>query len=182
MAVVARVARPHGLRGELVLNPETDFPEERFRPGNTVYAMRAGVVGALVIRSSWMQRERPVVAFEGFDAIESVEPLAGLELRVSADSLMPLPAGSYYRHELVGCVVETVGAIRVGPVVRVEGDVAASLLIVDGDDGEVLIPLAGGICRLVDIAARRIVIGPPDGLLELNVTRRSLKQKRGGHT
>ncbi len=179
MAVVARVARPHGLRGEVVLNPETDFPDERFQPGSRVFAQSAGIVRAMVIRSAWTLRDRRVVAFEGLESIEAVEGLAGIELRVPIESLSPLPDGSYYRHDLVGCEVETVLARRVGAVARVEGSLSASLLVVQDGASEVLIPLAGDICRVVDVPGRRIVIEAPEGLLELNVTRKSLGKKRG---
>jgi 16S rRNA processing protein RimM len=182
MAVVARVARPHGLRGEVVLNSETDFPSERFRPGNAVYLLRGGNVEALTVRSSRFQRERPIVSFDGIETIEGVESFAGLELRVPSDALAPLPDGAYYRHDLVGCVIETGDGTKVGPVVRVEGSLAASMLVAEGEAGEVLIPLVGGICRAVDVAARRIVVDAPDGLLDLNVTKRSLREKRGRDT
>ncbi len=182
MVLVARVARPHGLRGEVVLNPETDFAEERFQPGRTVYIRRAGSIGTLKLRSCRIQRERPVVAFEGLESIEAVEALAGEELRVPVDALAPLPDGTYYRHDLVGCVVETEAASIVGTVVRVEGTMSASLLVVQDGANEILIPLVGDICRVVDIAARRIIIGAPDGLLELNQTRRTMGTRRGRHT
>jgi ribosomal 30S subunit maturation factor RimM len=56
------------------------------------------------------------------------------------------------------------------------------MLVAEGEAGEVLIPLVGGICRAVDVAARRIVVDAPDGLLDLNVTKRSLREKRGRDT
>ncbi len=182
MAVVARVARPHGLRGEVVLNPETDFPETRFQAGRTLYVRRAGPTEELTLRSSRFQRERPVVAFEGLETIESIESLVGAELRVPADALAPLPDGSYYRHDLVGCVVESRDGARIGPVLRVEGSMVSSLLVVQHGSDEVLIPLVGDICQVVDAAARRIVIDAPEGLLDVNVTRRSMRQTRGRHT
>jgi 16S rRNA processing protein RimM len=79
----------------------------------------------------------------------------------------------YYQHQLVGCVVETAPQTEVGRVVRVDGGSAGSLLVVDGTRGEVLIPLAAAICVEIDVEGRRIRIEPPDGLLDLNVTRRA---------
>ena len=74
----------------------------------------------------------------------------------------------FYRHDLVGCRVETTGGAAVGDVTAVEGDLGASRLVVKGTGGDVLIPLAQAICPVIDIAARRIVVDPPEGLLELN--------------
>ena len=173
MAVVGRVARPHGLRGDVVVNPETDFIAERFRPGATVWTRAAGREEQLTIASARVQNGKPVVGFEGLSSIEAVERLAGLELRVPEESLQPLEAGRYYEHQLVGCSVETADGARVGTVARVDGGAGGSRLVVEGARGEILIPLAVDICVEIDIARRRIRIEPPEGLLALNETRRA---------
>ena len=168
MAVVGRIVRSHGLRGQVVVNLETDFPEERFRPGAELFVERGGVVKPLTLTSVRFQNQRPVIAIAGVDTIDAAEPLAGLELRVPADRLAPLPAGTFYRHDLVGCRVETRGGAPVGIVREVEGTLAGSRLVVTASDGDVLIPLASEICPTIDVAGKRIVIEPPDGLLDLN--------------
>jgi 16S rRNA processing protein RimM len=169
MAVVGRIARAHGNRGEVIVNLETDFPLERFRPGADVFIERRGVVEALRLMKVRFQHERPVLAIEGVVTMNDAEALAGFELRVPVDRLAALPAGTFYRHELIGCRVETGSGAAVGVVRDEEGTVGGSRLIVDGGSrGEILIPLAAEICRAIDIAAQRIVIDPPEGLLELN--------------
>ena len=184
MAVVGRVARPHGLRGDVVVNPETDFIAERFRPGATLWTRSAGREEQLTITSARVQNGRPVIGFEGLSSIEAVERLAGLELRVPETSLQPLEPGRYYEHQLVGCAVETAKGEAVGTVVRVESGAGGSRLVVDGPRGEILVPLAAEICVDVDVAARRIRIEPPEGLLELNEVRHrhDLSPDGGGRT
>lgn len=179
MVLVGRIARPHGIRGQVVVNPETDFVEERFAQGATLWTRSARGDERLVIASARLQGARPVVGFEGFGSVEEAERLAGLELRVPEGSLTPLEPGTYYQHQLVGCAVETIGGERVGEVARVEGGVAGSMLTVQGRQGEILIPFASDICVEVDVIARRIRIAPPDGLLELNVTKRSRSAREG---
>ena len=169
MAVVGRIARPHGLRGHVFVNVETDFPEERFQPGAELFVKRGERVEPLTLTAVRFQSDRPVVAFAGIESIDAVTPMAGLELRVPAERLSPLPAGTFYRHDLVGCVVETRDGRTVGPVREVEGTVEGSRLVVTGAHGDVLIPLASAICTAIDTTKKRIVIDPPDGLLELNV-------------
>jgi 16S rRNA processing protein RimM len=171
MVLVGRVARVHGLRGEVIVNPETDFPEERFAPGGIVYCRRPGGADALRVATCRVQRGRPILGFDGIGAVEAAEPLAGAELRVPAGWLEPLPPGSYYRHDLVGCRVHLVSGEAVGTVERVDGDGGATRLVVAAASGEVLVPLAGDICRSIDTGAKLIVIEPPEGLLDLNVTR-----------
>jgi 16S rRNA processing protein RimM len=169
MALVGRVARTHGLRGDVVVNPETDFVAERFAPGRTVWTRSAaGGEEELTIGSSRIQGGRPVVRFEGLSRIEDAERLAGLELRVPEETLQPLEPGHYYAHELVGCVLETVEGDRLGVVARVEGSAGSQRLAVDGVHGEMLIPLAVDICVEIDAAAKRIRVAPPEGLLALN--------------
>ena len=170
-AVVGRVARPHGLKGQVVINPETDFIEERFAAGAVVWMKADGGGQELTVASMRVQNGRPIVGFVGFDRIEDVERLAGQELRVPEDALQPLQAGTYYEHQLVGCAVETTGGGRVGEVAKVEGGAGASRLVIDGPRGEILIPLAVDICVDIDVANRMIRINPPQGLLEVNEVR-----------
>ncbi|HOG30034.1 MAG TPA: ribosome maturation factor RimM [Vicinamibacterales bacterium] len=178
LVLVARVARPHGRRGEVILNPETDFPEIRFAPGAAVLVRRGASPERLIVRSVWFMKARPVVGFEGFDSIDDAETLGGRELRIPAEQLAALPPGMFYRHDLVGCLVETTGGEAVGEVAGVEGDGAASRLVVRTPRGEALVPLAAELCPVVDPQARRIVIDAPDGLLALNETARSRRERR----
>src|SRR5687768_13615169 len=171
MAVVGRVARPHGLRGDVVINPETDFVEERFRKGKTVWTRSAAGEECLTIASARVQQGRAVVGFAGLSSIEAAERLAGLELRIPEESLQPLEPGRYYEHQLVGCSVATARGELVGTVVRVDSGAGSSRLVVDGARGEILVPLAADICVEIDVAGRRIRIEPPEGLLELNEVR-----------
>ncbi len=168
MALVGRIARAHGIRGEVIVNVETDFPAERFRPGAALYVERRGAIERLTLTTVRFQHERPVVGIAGIGTMTEAEGLAGLELRVPVGELAPLPAGTFYRHDLIGCRVETTAGRDVGVVQDVEGTVGRSRLVVRGAAGEVLIPLTAAICTSVDAVGKRIVIDPPDGLLELN--------------
>lgn len=171
MVLVGRIARPHGLGGEVVVEPETDFPERRFAPGETVYVRQGQSVVGLRIARVRPHQGRLLVAFDGVEAIAQAAALAGAELRVPAAELAPLPPGTYYRHDLVGCEVRTRAGDVVGHVRAVEGPLESSRLVVDGVRGEVLVPLAASICVVIDIARRLIVIDAPEGLLDLNAPR-----------
>jgi 16S rRNA processing protein RimM len=168
MVLVGRIARPHGIRGQVIVNPETDFVENRFKVGAMFWTRSARGDEQLTVTSARVQNGRPVIGFEGFSSIEDVERLAGLDLRVPEEDLQPLDAGMYYHHQLIGCAVETVAGERVGEVVRVDGGAAGSVLEVEGPRGEVLIPLAVAICVEIDVEAKRIRIDPPEGLLDVN--------------
>ena len=168
MAVVGRIARPHGRRGEVVVNVETDFPEERFREGSELFVRRHGRVEPLTMTAVRFHRNRPILGFAGVETIEDAAQLVGHELRIPPGRLKPLPAGAFYRHDLVGCRVETGEGAVLGTVDGVEGTADVSRLVVASSRGEVLIPLVAEICVTIDIAEKRIVIDPPEGLLDLN--------------
>lgn len=170
MAVVGRIARAHGIRGHVIVDPDTDFPEERFQPGAELFIERDGVAEPLRITAVRFHRQRPILGVDGVATMNDAESLAGRELRVPLDRLAPLPAETFYRHDLIGCAVYTMDGGRVGAVSRVEGTLGGSRLVVDGPRGEILIPLATEICTTIDVGAKRIVIDAPEGLLDLNTT------------
>lgn len=168
MVLVGVVARTHGNRGEVIVNMTTDFPEQRFRPGATLFVCGAdGAPAPVALTSVRFHQGRPVLGLAGVSSISEGERFAGAELRIPASEQTPLPEGVYYHNDLVGCAVVEADGSAVGTVIRVEGEMAASRLVVRGRRREMLIPLAADICK-VDVAARTIVITPPEGLLELN--------------
>jgi len=167
--LVGHVARPHGNRGEVVVDPETDFPEIRFAPGALLYVERDGAPVAVAVRGARFHKGRPVIALEGVVTMDDAEALRGAELKVPESALQPLPDGVYYQFQLRGCDVITRGGQAVGRVRDVEGGAGGFRLVIDVDGGgEVLVPLVAAICVEIDPAARRIVIDPPEGLLDLN--------------
>jgi len=166
LILVGRVARAHGNRGQVIVNPETDFPDQRFAAGTTL------LVGAKAepraVTSARFHQGRPVIALEGVDTMDAADALAGAELRVPAAGLAPLPEGTYYRHDLVGCEVIDSEGRMVGEVAAVEGPLEMSRLVISAPHGEVLVPLVAHICVDIDPVLKRIRIAPPDGLIDLN--------------
>ena len=167
MVTVGRVVRPQGNRGEVVVAAETDFAADRFREGESVYRLQDSHVIAMTVRQSRAHAGRWVVGFDGVGSIDEAEALRGAELRIAADAMRPLDVGTYYLHDLVGCVVRTMTGDRLGRVSRVEMSTAVPMLVVDNGD-EILVPFVESICRRVDPAAQVIEIDPPEGLVELN--------------
>jgi 16S rRNA processing protein RimM len=190
LVLVGTIERPHGLRGEVVVHPLTDFGDERFVPGATLTAARAGrtpdgTTGLRIADVRW-HKDRPLVRFEGIDTVEAAEALRGQGLWIPASARPALEPGVFYETDLVGCRVETVGVTADGPgtavgvVSRVDGGPGASILVIETPHGEVLVPLADEICRVIDPGARRIVIDPPAGLLELNAPAATPRAARRG--
>jgi 16S rRNA processing protein RimM len=166
LVLVGRVARAHGNRGQVIVNLDTDFPDERFRVGEVVLVGPSAT--AWTIRSVRFHQGRPIIALDGIETMNDAEALAGAELKVPQAAAGSLPEHTYYHYELIGCEVMDPAGRTIGPVTRVEGTMEMSRLVVAGSRGEVLIPLVGEICTLIDVTGKRIVVNPPDGLLEVN--------------
>lgn len=168
--LIGVVARTHGNRGEVVVNPETDFPEDRFYEGAQLMARgKDGVDTTLEVVTMRMHQGRPVILFKGIASMNDAELLAGTELRVAEDDLdeQDLEEGEYYHRDLIGCEVVTESGESIGQVASVDDGHGQARLVVRSRRNEVLIPLADAICT-VDIAAKRITVRPPEGLLEVN--------------
>ena len=168
LLLVGRVARTHGNRGQVIVNPETDFAEERFCIGQILFVGPDEQAVPRRITAARFHQGRPVVGFEGVDSMNDAEGLAGAALWIQASDLPPLPRATYYRHDLVGCEVRDMKDVPVGRVIDVQGPLDRSYLVIDGARGEVLIPLVETICVRVDVGARLVVVDPPEGLLSAN--------------
>ena len=147
------------------MNPETDFMQDRFKVGQLLLVGPPDRTREYEIREVRFHQGRPVVRLAGIDTMNDAEALAGAEVWLPEAQLAPLPEGTFYRHDLVGCDVRDTGGAMLGRVTGVEGTLDRSYLVVDG---HMMIPLVGGICVAVDIAGRRVTIDPPDGLVDLN--------------
>jgi 16S rRNA processing protein RimM len=168
---VARIVKPQGRRGEVAAEILTDFPQ-RFDTLRRAYLENPGCPPEpVLVESVWAHKGRVILKLSGVDSIEQAERLRGLHVFVPREERVPLAAHEYYVWELEGCrvVAEHQGTRReVGTVTAVEPTGGVDVLHVATPRGEVLIPLAQAICKQIDPAAKRIVIDPPEDLLELN--------------
>ena len=164
---VARIARPQGHRGEVIADLLTDFPE-RFADLDRAYIKRAdGRLLVLDLESSRAHKGRVALKFAGFDSINSAEELRGARVMVPRDQLIELPEDTYYDFDLIGCEVVDAEGQQLGRVEEVQDYGAAPLLLVRDGKRELLIPLVMSICVEIDTERKRIVVNPPEGLLDL---------------
>jgi 16S rRNA processing protein RimM len=167
LVAVARILRPQGRHGEVIAELLTDFPE-RFAALETLHAMRSGGEAQILrLERAWLHKGRVVLKFAGYETIERAEDLRGARLAVRRDELVRLPEDSYYDFDLIGCEVEIKGGQQLGRVAEIQRHGAAPLLVVRDEKREYLIPLALEICVEIDVARQRIVVEPPEGLLDL---------------
>ena len=165
LLLVGRIARPHGIRGQVIVNPETDFMEDRFRAGQILKVGSPDRTRDYEILEVRFHQGRPIVRLASIDTMDDAAALAGADLWLPEAGLAPLPDGTFYRHELIGCEVRDVEGTVLGRVTAVEGSLDRSYLVVEG---HLMIPLVSGICLGVDMGERRITVDPPEGLVDLN--------------
>ncbi|MCI0389767.1 MAG: ribosome maturation factor RimM [Acidobacteria bacterium] len=164
---VARIARPQGHRGEVIADLLTDFPE-RFASLDRVYIKRAdGRLLVLDLESSRTHKGRVALKFAGYDSINRAEELRDARVMVSRDRLIELPDDTYYDFDLIGCEVAGADGQQLGRVEEIKNYGAAPLLLVRDGKREHLIPLVLSICVEIDTEQKRIVVNPPEGLLDL---------------
>jgi 16S rRNA processing protein RimM len=165
LVAIGVVVKPQGRKGEVAVEPFSDRPD-RFPGLRRVFLpVPGGAARPLAVIGVWPHKGRYVVKLEGVDSITEAELLRGQELRIGEEELAPLPAGSYYHHQLRGLRVEdedgrALGAVRA--VMDTTGE--APVLEVRGERGEVLIPLAEAFVRKVDLSEGRIVVARPSDL------------------
>jgi 16S rRNA processing protein RimM len=168
LVAVGEVLRPYGLRGEVKVRPLTDRPRERFGRLDrcVLWEPDRDRREDCRIASCRFEGETVLIRVEGVDSPEAARRFQGRLLAVSRDDVLPLAEGQFYPWQLEGAVVETRDGRPVGRFVRVESG-AQDLWVVEDGDRQRLIPAVPSIVVEVSVADRRIVIDPPEGLLEL---------------
>ncbi len=168
---VGLLKKPHGVKGDVQVLPLTDAPELVFTAGRILAVLdREGrPVGSEVVLVRARAYHRAwLVHFEGMEDRTALEVLRGRYLGIAVGEARPLGEGEFYLHELIGLAVELLDKTPVGLVSDVYEAPQGYLLGVRAEGGkEHLVPFNPGIVRRVDRAERRVVITPPDGLLEL---------------
>lgn len=158
------VRRAWGRHGAVRVGVETDWPERRFAPGTTLWVAGPGEEPRPVTVRERQGDDR--LLLEEVESIGAAEALAGAVIYARRGEL-DAPEDGYRRLDLEGlAVVDRLGR-PLGSVEAVEDGVAADLLRVRLTEGaEALVPLAPAICPEIDLAAGRVVVDPPQGLLD----------------
>jgi 16S rRNA processing protein RimM len=168
LVVIGEITRAHGLHGEMRVTPLTDHPE-RFEALTDCVLWDRVLDTREPCRISGARRQGAAVllSLAGCDTVDAASALVGRLLAVPEAEALPLPPGQFYPWQLEGCRVVTDDGREVGRVTRIEHSGAQDLWVVSDGARERLIPAVAEIVLEVDVAGGRVVIRPPDGLLEL---------------
>jgi 16S rRNA processing protein RimM len=168
LILVARIVKTRGLRGEVVADLLTDFPDRFENLKSLIGLSPDDIRRSLQIEEQWLHGNRLVLKLAGFDSIDEAKQLVGYDLAVPAEDRIELPKDSFYEWELIGCRVETVDGAHVGEIAEVMRTGGVEILKVVDDTGrDRLIPMASDIVVEIDKEKKLVRIDPPEGLLEL---------------
>jgi 16S rRNA processing protein RimM len=179
---LARIRRPQGRKGEVFADLLTDFPEkfaERRRlwlisDPDSPRAKSNPVPREVELQAHWLHKGGIVVHFAQSNSISDAETLAGLIVAIPLAERAPLDADAIYIADLIGCALFDVAGptpVEVGRIENVDrnaGPVALLIVLSAGSEEEILIPFAKSYIRRVDVAARRVDMALPEGLVDLN--------------
>ena len=167
LIVIARAVRTHGLKGEIVAELLTDFPDRFENVDELILVLPAGERHSIKLENFWFQNDRVVLKLAGYDDIDRAKELVGYDFALPEADRVELEEDEFYDWELEGCTVK-VGEKSIGEVRSVMRTGGPAVLVVADDSGsERLVPLAAEIVVSIDKTARVILIDPPAGLLDL---------------
>ncbi|KAG0458139.1 hypothetical protein HPP92_023296 [Vanilla planifolia] len=195
---VGYISGVHGLKGELRVKPNTEFPELRFCTPGTRW-LKACIFGKERISEMHLTGGRShaglkswIISFKGIETVDQAKQIVGSTLLVKEEDRPELEEDAFYTHDLIGMrVILKETGMLVGKVVNVLNTGANDLLHVLRDssyankDPSVLfdsatsemvplnpfvwIPFVKVIVPEIDMEKREMFITPPKGLLELNL-------------
>ncbi|RFU63304.1 ribosome maturation factor RimM [Peribacillus glennii] len=166
---VGKIVNTHGIGGEVRVISRTDFHEERYKKGNTLYLFKedGGEPIELKITSHRTHKNFDLLTFENYTNVNMSEPLKGGILKVPESQLGVLPEGEYYFHQIIGCTVYTDEGEEIGEIREILTPGANDVWVVKGKNGkDVLIPYIDNIVTSIDVETKKIIITPMEGLLD----------------
>jgi len=169
LVVIGEVTRPHGVRGAMRVTLQTDRPD-RFDALRECVLWDPATDARTPARIRSVQRQGDgavLLSLAGYESPEAARTLVGRLIALPREQALPLPPGHAYPWQLAGCRVELEDGRVVGELIAVEPSPAHDLWVVRGAEREHLIPAVPDIIWEVDMQARRVVIRPPEGLLEI---------------
>lgn len=165
--MIAEILRARGNRGEVLAVSQTDVPGRLETLKHANARLANGVDIPVSVEHAWRHGEYWVLKFEGVDSISEAERFRRADIWIRSTERGKLPAGEYFRSDLMGCVVRDSSGRDVGRVIGFQQHGGPLLLEVDAGGHEVLIPFVPDICHSVDLKAMIIRAALPEGLLEL---------------
>ena len=165
---VGKIVNTHGIRGEVRVISQTDFPEERYRKGQRLTQFRENKAPLeLTVSGHRKHKNFDLLTFEGYPTINDVEPLRDGILKVTKDELGQLAENEYYYHEIIGLTVIDEQARELGKIKEILSPGANDVWVVQRKGKkDALIPYIESVVKQIDLEKGEVSIEIPEGLLD----------------
>lgn len=167
---VGKVVNTHGIRGEVKVVSQTDFPEERFGKGSRLVLTESDNGTRLLpvqVESARTHKQLYIVKFKGYDDINDILPYKGWLLKVADEDRKPLEEGEYYYDQIIGCTVVTDEGEELGTIGEILAPGANHVWVVERPTGKpVLLPVIDDVVLDVDVQAKRVRVHIMEGLID----------------
>lgn len=163
---VGKIVNTQGLRGEIKVVSQTDFPEKRFASGSILDLFNGDQkVQQVVIKQSRVNKGTYILKLENFDSINEVEKFKGYSLKIAEDQLDELGEDQFYFHEIIGLKVVDQQRGEVGVIKDVLPYGANDVWVVDTGNGkELLLPYIKSVILKVNTDQNEVLVDIPEGL------------------
>lgn len=166
---VGKVVNTHGIKGELKIVTQTDFPEVRFAKGSelVLHNQESGTLIPVKVEMAREHKGMYIVRFEGYPDINLVEKYKGWMLKVAESNLLELEPDEYYYHEIIGCAVFTEEGEQLGTISEILSPGANDVWVIERPKGKpLLIPVIDEVLLHVNVKEKKVTIRLMEGLLD----------------
>ncbi len=167
LITIGKVIKPFGVKGEMKIEPMTDFPD-RFKKLQRVYLVSPSGKEKLCEVSSVRNDAGGslYLLFAGYDSPEKAKELNGWFIKLPREEAVPLPEGAYYQFELIGMEVFSETGEKLGKIVDIFETGSNDVYVMKQGGKEIYLPATKEIIKQVDRSQNRMVIHLADGLME----------------
>ncbi|GJM83397.1 ribosome maturation factor RimM [Paenibacillus sp. HMSSN-139] len=165
---VGKIVNTHGIRGELRVLLQTDFPEVRFAPKNRLLIIHpeTGERLEVTVQTARPYKQMYIVKFAEYSHINEVEPFKGCDLKVSKAESVELPENEYYFHEIIGCQVVSDEGEDLGQIVEILRPGANDVWVAKLPNGkQLLLPVIDDVVLDVNVKEKVVKVHVMEGLL-----------------
>jgi 16S rRNA processing protein RimM len=164
---VGKIVNTQGIKGEVRVVALTDFPDERFAKGNTLFIEHENMKNKLEVKVASHRKHKnfDLIAFEGHASINEVEKFKGGMLKVPEEQLVDLTEHEFYYHEIIGCHVQTIDGEQLGEVKEILSPGANDVWVVKRKGKtDLLLPYIEDVIKDVDVENKKIIVELMEGL------------------
>ena len=165
---IGKIAKPQGIRGEVIINVETDFPSRFFDQKVFLVRLQHSEPIELIAENVRMHKDRIVLKFQGINDRNAAEELRDREIVIPIANRYTQDEDFYYHFELVGMIVISTEGKTLGTVSEVMTGTGQDVLVVKDKGREILIPFHKDICIDVNREEKKIIASMPEGLEIIN--------------